>query len=355
MKNIKILGAGISGLSAAINLAKAGYSVDVFEKREDCGKRFYGDLEGFENWSSQQDVLDQIQSFNVKINFDCSPFKSMCMTDGKEILKNSFEKPIFYIVKRGVLEGSLDQGLKNQAQDLGVNIHFNSNVNKNDVDIISIGVAENKIIAVAKGITFDTEADDIAVSLLNYKTSYNGYSYLLINNGLGTICSVNYYIEGLDINAYFKKTIEMLTELFDFDIRNEKKAGGVGCFLIKPRLIENGKIYTGEAAGLQDFLWGFGMRYAVISGFLAASSIIENKNYAELITQKLSGKIKTSVVNRYVIEMIGDRFNKLMIKRAKRKSNWMDLLYKGYNPSWFSKTIYPIAKWGLIQKYQNFA
>ena len=80
-----------------------------------------------------------------------------------------------------------------------------------------------------------------------------------------------------------------------------------------------------------------------------------NVDYTLAELQKLSGKIKTSIVNRYVIEMIGNRFNKLMLKRAKRKSNWMDLLYKGYNPSWFSKTMYPIAKWGLIQKYQNFA
>ena len=48
MKNIKIIGGGLSGLSAAINLVKAGYNVDVFEKRDECGRRFNGDLEGLE-------------------------------------------------------------------------------------------------------------------------------------------------------------------------------------------------------------------------------------------------------------------------------------------------------------------
>lgn len=38
MKSVKILGAGISGLTAAINLAKAGYDVKVFEKNSDAGK-----------------------------------------------------------------------------------------------------------------------------------------------------------------------------------------------------------------------------------------------------------------------------------------------------------------------------
>jgi phytoene dehydrogenase-like protein len=53
MENIKIMGAGISGLSAAINLATAGYNVDVFEKRSDCGLRFDRDINGLENWSTK--------------------------------------------------------------------------------------------------------------------------------------------------------------------------------------------------------------------------------------------------------------------------------------------------------------
>lgn len=50
---IKILGAGLSGLSAAITLAKAGQPVDVFEVENEVGKRFRGDLEGLENWSEK--------------------------------------------------------------------------------------------------------------------------------------------------------------------------------------------------------------------------------------------------------------------------------------------------------------
>ena len=42
--------------------------------------------------------------------------------------------------------------------------------------------------------------------------------------------------------------------------------------MINIHYYENGILYTGEAAGLQDVLWGFGMRYAVISGFCASQS-----------------------------------------------------------------------------------
>ena len=355
MKNIKIMGAGLSGLSAAINLAKAGYNVDVFEKRSDSGKRFNGDIAGLENWSIQTDVIQEVRSMNVKNNFDCDPFKTMYLSDGEEILKNTSDKPIFYLVKRGAIENSLDQGLKNQALDCGVNIHYNSKTEKKDMNIISVGPSEIKPSGVLKGILFDTNSDDIAVVLLNKEASNKGYSYLLITKGCGTICSVNFYEINLNADTYFKKTYKIITKLFDVDIKNEKNMSGIGCFLIKPRLVENERIYTGEAAGLQDVLWGFGMRYAINSGFYAALSIIENKDYKKLIKQKLSGRLKTSVANRYLSEKYEDRFYAYMTSHAKKSNNWTELLHQEYNPSLRSRITYPFAKRSLLRKYQNFS
>jgi len=40
MPPIRILGAGPSGLAAAITLAAAGRDVEVYERRGDCGTRF---------------------------------------------------------------------------------------------------------------------------------------------------------------------------------------------------------------------------------------------------------------------------------------------------------------------------
>jgi flavin-dependent dehydrogenase len=354
MKSVKIMGAGVSGLSAAINLAKAGYRVDVFEKRSDCGKRFHGDLEGFENWSSLVDVVSEIKSRNIKVNFDCHPFRTMYLSDGKELVEITCKKPIFYLVKRGVVENSLDQGLKNQALDIGVNIHFNSRIKRERVDIISIGPDERRAFGIVKGIRFETESDDVASALFNKNASNRMYSYLLITKGYGCICAVNNY-KGLQRpDRYFKKTYDIFNKLFSIDIKNVKGVGGVGCFLLKPRCVENGKLYTGESAGLQDLLWGFGMRYAFNSGYLAALSIMENKNYKKLIKQMFWGRLKTSVVNRYLMEKIGDRYPAFILNQAKETSGrWMDILYRWTNPSFYSRALYPFAKRYLSLKYER--
>ena len=222
------------------------------------------------------------------------------------------------------------------------------------MDIISVGPAENKPFAIAKGIRFETESDDIAVALLNKEASNRGYSYLLINNGYGCMCSINLHMADSTVNRYFKKTYEIMTKLFNIDMKNEKSIGGVGCFLFKPRLIENGRIYTGEAAGLQDFLWGFGMRYAINSGFFAAKSIIDNKNYKKLIKQSLSDRLKTSVANRFLVDWDADRYYNDLLEWAKKNDSWRELLYYGYNPSLFTRTIYPFAKLVLSLKFREY-
>jgi len=351
MKDIKILGGGLSGLTAAINLAKAGYNVDVFEKRSDCGKRFHGDLEGIENWSSKIDVMDELNSMNIKTNFNFNPFKTVGISDGNEIVKMTLKRPLFYIVKRGISEDTIDQNFKNQALDLGVNIHFNSKESKENMDIISTGPSENKYIGIVRGIRFETESDDIAIALLNKTASISGYSYLLISNGYGCICSVNVYIDSNLVNKYFKNTYDIFTKLVDFKIKNKKNVGGVGCFLLNPRYVENGKIYTGEAAGYQDMLWGFGMRYAMISGYLASLSIMENKNYKKLIKENISDRLKTSVVNRFLSEKGGYYVYVYLFNQAKKNlDKWEDMLYERYNPSLHYRMLYPFAKRYLSKK-----
>ena len=354
MTVVKILGAGLSGLSAAINLAKVGYNVTVFEKRDDCGKRFHGDLQGLENWSSPLDVKEELQTMNISFNFECTPMQTMYLSDGTDKIHVESTRPIFYLVKRGPIENSLDQGLKQQALTAGVDIQFNTTIKPDDVDIIATGPSLHKITAAAKGIIFETDLENMAVALVNNTISYRGYAYLLIANNYGCISTVSAYHAG-DLNTYFKNTCDIFCRLFNTTIKNPKECGGVGSFTIKQRLSHKGTRITGEAAGIQDFLWGFGMRYALGSGYLAAKSIIEGKSYTKLFNERFSHTLKASIVNRFYAEKFDD-YGKMLINYAKtlKQGEHIKLLTEAYNLSLFKRFMYPYANLYLRIKHKKF-
>jgi 2-polyprenyl-6-methoxyphenol hydroxylase-like FAD-dependent oxidoreductase len=116
IENIKIAGAGPAGLTAAINLAKAEYQLDVFEKNYDTGVRFNGDLHGLENWSRKKDVIDELHDMNIKCtDFNYTGFKNLRISNGTKNWDFSCNRPAFYLVRRGNIEGSIDQGLKKNS------------------------------------------------------------------------------------------------------------------------------------------------------------------------------------------------------------------------------------------------
>lgn len=352
MKTIKILGAGISGLTAAINLAKAGYNVDVYERNKDVGMRFGGDLQGLENWSDKEDVLEMLKRMNIKINFDCDPFSKIFISDGLKDNEINLNKNAFYLIKRGNFLGTLDYGLKKQAVEGGVSIHFEETILSEKADIVATGPILNEIGAIAKGIIFKTKAEDSATGLLNNEAAYKGYSYLLITKGYGCMCSV-VFGELKHINECFNKTMERFNAIKKINIENPKKVGGIGCFSIKNIFNNNNNLFVGEAAGLQDMLWGFGMKYAFTSGFIAAQSIIKNQDYEKLAKTNFDNKLKASIVNRFLWEKVNIRDYYFIIDKVKKSKNILNSLYFFYNYNLLQKIIYPFALVYMRRKYPN--
>lgn len=66
---VGIVGAGPAGLACAIGLARAGYPVIVHEQHNAVGARFHGDFQGLENWSSDEDVLEEIARRGIGCDF----------------------------------------------------------------------------------------------------------------------------------------------------------------------------------------------------------------------------------------------------------------------------------------------
>src|SRR3989304_1869758 len=129
--------------------------------------------------------------------------------------------------------------------------------------------------------------EDTAAAILDDKLAPKGYAYLLIHRGKATMATCMFK-DFKKEKECFEQTIEAFKNVFpSLDITDAKEFGGYGNFFFGKPVFENSKYYVGEAAGLQDCLWGFGMRYAMISGYLAARGIIENKDYEALIRDNL--------------------------------------------------------------------
>lgn len=352
MKSIKILGAGISGLTAAINLAKAGYKVDVYERNKDVGMRFGGDLQGLENWSEKENVIDSLKRMNIKINFDCDPFSKISISNGFGVSEIDLKKNGYYLVKRGNIPGSLDHGLKSQALEAGVEIHFGEIFAPEKADIVATGPIQGEVGAIAKGIIFKTKTKDTAIGILNDKAAYKGYSYLLITKGYGCMCSVVFGELGR-INECFEETKKVFSGIIKADIRDPKNVGGVGCFSARNIFRRDNNLFVGEAAGLQDMLWGFGMRYAFNSGFLAAQSIINNEDYAEKAKEEFFNRMKCGLVNRFLWEKAGFCNYSFVINRLKKGRNLLDSFYYFYNYNFLQKVIHPFALFYARKRYPN--
>ncbi|MBI3413593.1 MAG: NAD(P)-binding protein [Candidatus Aenigmarchaeota archaeon] len=353
MDKIKIAGAGPAGLSAAINLAKAGFEVEVFESGKDCGHRFGGDLQGFEAKPYDKDVIKDLADMNIKINFDCDPFNEcILMTDERQCTMK-MDTPL-YLFKRGPFKGTLDTGLKEQAVDSGVRITFNRTMPKEEANIIATGPAGKEIFAVDKGIVFETSMENHVVCLVDDKAHVKAYAYMLVTNGYGCMCTM---LAGQfqKLNACFDSAKKIFEKHFDPDIRNPKAVGGVATFSLKNEFQSGGKLYVGEAAGLQDMFLGFGIRRAITSGYLASKSIIENKNYQELATEYFESRLKNSMVSRFMQEIFGNNLTYNFIINSINSSKGKSRILSAINGRDYSynKLLYRIALGYLSRRYKN--
>ncbi|HTX61376.1 MAG TPA: NAD(P)/FAD-dependent oxidoreductase [Methanobacterium sp.] len=353
MEDVKILGAGPAGLSAAINLAKEGYLVEVFEKNSDVGGRFHGEFQGLENWSNKKDTLLILKDMNISVkNFKYYPFRDLTISNIDKKWDFKCNKPAFYLIKRGSVQESLDNGLKNQALNNGVDIHFEKTLNVKNADIIATGPNSKQRFAVAQGIFFQTDLKDMVLCILNDKAALKGYSYLLVADGNATMSTV-LFDQFKYLKRCFQETRKIYEQILDLEIKNPQKIGGVGSFSTKNMYTEKGKLYTGEAAGLQDLLWGFGIKTAIESGYIAAKSIINGSSYEKAAEKCFNYKLKASVVNRYLWEKFATNNYSLILNQIHKSSDHLKYLNHLHKFNILQKILYPFASRYMKNRYRN--
>ena len=341
-KPFEIVGAGPAGLVAALTLRKAGLRVRIYEERDDVGHRYNGDFQGIENWSEKEDVLDQLRKIGLKINFQCVPYYGgVVYGPDRERLEVNSDTPLFYLVRRGQVADSLDMGLKAQALDAGVEILFGRRMEKIAPGTIT-AIGPKGADAIAKGVTFDTDLPDQAVGIFDDRLSPGAYSYLIVCRGRATLATVlirNYK----NVNFYFERTLETFHALIPFEMRNSLEFGGFGNFFLRSKEEHGRHLYVGESAGFQDFLWGFGMRYAMMSGYLAAQSIIQGKSYDRLWQKNLLPQLRASLINRALVDRLGNTIYRYFIKRSNMANDARGCMRRLYAWSRWKWLLYPYA------------
>lgn len=340
---VSIVGAGPAGLACAIVLARADYPVIVHEQRPHVGGRFHDDFQGLENWSADDDVLEELARNGIEPTFERHAVYSGIAFDARggryEIKAQS---PLYYLVRRGSGQGTLDHSLLAQAIAIDVDVRFADRVKHVEGRAV-LGGGPRVADAIAAGYVFDTDMPDSDWICFANQLAPLGYAYLLIHGGRGTVASCMF--TGFKCEAeYVARTVAMFRERVGLKMRNERRFGGYANFRLPRTAMQGGHLVIGEQAGFQDALAGFGMRYALQSGFLAARSIIEDIDYTTLWQRELLPSLKASVANRFILSTIGDRGSRFVLAHWLKGADARHRLKQLYGGSSWTRLLFPIAR-----------
>lgn len=338
---VTVVGAGPAGLACAIVLARAGRRVIVREWHKTVGSRFHGDFQGLENWSERGDILDELWLAGIAPDFDHHPVRAGTAFDawGTSYAVQS-DQPLYYLVHRGGRGGSLDLGLLRQAIAAGAEVRFGDRGESAEGPTV-LAIGPRTADAIAAGYVFKTDRPDGNWIVFDNALAPLGYSYLLVHAGRGTMASCMF--TGFKRQAeYVERTTRFFRERAGLEMRNPRPFGGFANFRLPRSAVQGGHLVVGEQAGFQDALAGFGLRYALRSGILAARSLIDGDDYPALWRRELLPSLRAGIANRFIFNAVGDHGWRWILRRLSR-SDTRDGLRRLYRPSALTRLVYPLA------------
>ncbi|MDD5739126.1 MAG: NAD(P)/FAD-dependent oxidoreductase [Candidatus Pacebacteria bacterium] len=335
-KEIKILGAGIAGLTAGIILGKSGYNVRIFEKRPNVGSYFEKDVHSIRNYRENYDVLKKYKSFGIILQHAQPIFEEYRFAPSSKNLRiYSKKRPLFYNFIRGYKDSrSLDMQLLKIAKKFGVKIFFNKKIKENDTfNIIATGTKEVTGMAFGRHYKLNSKVanNKTIYYFLNKKYAPGGYIYLSpFFDEFSLVIATTKILAKSNLQKKFNEFIknnELVKKLLDQSVF-QNEIFGFGFFDVPKTATSNNQLRVGEAAGFIDANTGFGVHYAIISGYLAAQSLIKHKNYDTLWKKEIGKELKEGLQKR--IRREGNSLS--------APTNQIEYLIKKYGPNISAET-----------------
>ena len=338
-KEVHIGGAGIAGLVAALKLKKNGFNPILYEKSSCCGYNRHGDFEGLETWNINSDPIRHLRENSIDITFNYSTFDEFDVhIPGKESIFIKSPEPFFHIVSRGNKPGDLDYELQRQVENQNIKINFNFKSDKNDLNIIATGSKE--VNAYIRGVVFETKHKNQIHLILGNNIAPYGYGYLIIIDGRATL-AVAYKKKSKNRSSILNNLLDFVSNTIKIKIENYEEFASFGSFNYNTKKVDSkGRIHIGEAGGFQDYLFGFGIQYAIESAILAAKSY-ESKTFQSLWRKQLRSHMRVSYRNRRFFERLNDDQFYYICKIISKSKNSVELLRQRCRP-------------GLLDRMLNF-
>lgn len=311
-----IAGGGVSGLATAVFLARAGVQVEVHERKAGGGGRFAGGWQVLENGSCERDALAEMVELGLSPTFDTVPARSATFLDGNGgVFEVASSLPFAYFVRRGSGAGSLDDALWRQAREAGVVFAPPASAPAR-VDVVATGPRQAD--GVAKEVVFSSDLKDTVAVLFDPHVTPTGYAYLFCWGGHATFGVAQ--VRGIAGLARARDAAwARFREVFGaFQVERLHDGGQFMNFCIPAHLSgRDGRWYVGEAAGVQDYLFGLGNRLALRSAGLVAEGLLGRWDQRAFV-ERLRQPMIASVALRFAYERAGRRSFAALCRRAAR-------------------------------------
>lgn len=311
MPEVVVVGAGVSGLTAAINCARNGHEVTVLEKYKKVGGVSYT-RPAIDISPMDPAMLSAVSGIELKPPQIVPTEEFIMCIYGKRYELPSREFHL-YSVERGERPSALDSYLYKLAKKEGVKFQFGHEVNRTNIS----DIPPRSIIAT--GLDFELfEALEIPfVKVYGYvgrgvkeeparligwfDETTRDYKYYASSNGVNFgLC---FDRKPIKIEARDRWEEMLRREGVEFDTWDEHKGLVPIKTPLNPRFFAGDKILTGTFAGVQDPILLFGVHGALLSGKVAAVAVDDREKALKLFQSATASYKYAWLIKKLILDL----------------------------------------------------